>query len=352
MPTQTIYTLGASNITVTGGTTGSLSGETGGNGSNLVGATIRLENNNWETLDIEDGNGNFQDSNNGQTKTDGTDYDGVSYAAGLRVEAEYSVVFEDSAGNEYTFVAVNINETGSPFPSYGTVEGLAFVGGVGGFPPIGEDLTYVSHQEGPSIAYSSLATPPCFTKGSLVRTDAGDVPIETLERGDQVWTLDHGFQSVRWISKTSYPAAALRHKMALRPVLIKKDAFGEGCPERDTMVSQQHRVLVSGWQAALLYGEDEVLVPAKKLLNDHSILLVDAQMDVDYYHLIFDEHEVLMVDGLESESFLPSAEVAEIIPVHADLLAIFDVDRADELNILPARVCVSDRTTNLLDAAL
>lgn len=352
MATQTIYTLGASNITVTGGTTGSLSGETGGNGSNLVGATITLNNNNWETLDIEDGDGNFQDSNNGQSKTDGTDYDGGNYAAGLRVEAEYSVVFEDSSGNQYTLVGVNINETGSPFPSYGTVEGLAFVGGVGGFPPVGETLTYVSHQEGPSIPYANLATPPCFTQGSLVKTDKGEVAIETLEVGDQIWTLDHGFQAVRWIAKTNFPPVALNTNPSLRPVLIKKNAFGAGCPERDTLVSQQHRILVSGWQAALLYGEDEVLVPAKKLLNDHSVLLASADADVTYFHLVFDGHEILTVDGLMSESLLPSDRLDDVIAVETEILAIFGAQTVSDITAEPARVCVADRTTELIDIAL
>lgn len=346
----TVYTLSSDDVTVSNGL--SISGVSGGNGAHLTGQTIVLESNNWQAIEVTDSDANFQDNQSGsQTLTNAVTVDGVNYAAGLGLEAEYTVVFADSAGNEYTLVAFNIREPGAPNP-YGSVEALAFVGGEGGFPPIGETLTFVSAQEGPSVPYSTLAFPPCFTRGCQVMTPNGPRLIEDLEIGDLVETEDHGAQPIRWVATTRLPAASLRAQEGLRPVVIRADAFGAGCPARDTIVSQQHRVLVSGWQAALLYGEDEVLVPAKKLLNDHSILLADAETDVEYFHLIFDAHEILTVDGLKSESFLPSAEMAQIIPMREEFLAIFGAETLEDIQVLPARVCVSDRTAELLDAAL
>lgn len=344
MATQTVYTLGASQISVSGGE--SLSGMTQGDGHHLLGQTITLNSNNWETVSIEDPDANFQDSSSSQTLSNTMDYDGVTYASGIRVEAEYSLVVQDPDGNSYTLVGFNLNEPG--ITSYATVEGLAFVGGVAGFPPVGVPLTVVSNQEGPSVPYANLASPPCFVAGSWVETPTGCVRIEDLAVGDLVVTQDRGAQPVRWIGRSRFPKAALLANPKLRPIGIKAGAFGPLCPVRDTMVSPQHRILISGWQAALLFGQDSVLVPAKKLCNDLTITTAYPVQDVEYFHLLFDQHEVISVDGMLSESFLPGPETAGILPVQDEFFSIFgglpcgvNVGRA-------VRPLVSDRNTVLL----
>ena len=45
------------------------------------------------------------------------------------------------------------------------------------------------------------------------------------------------------------------------PVLIPAGALGN---TRDLLVSQQHRMLVTGWRAELMFGEPEVLVAADR----------------------------------------------------------------------------------------
>lgn len=344
MATQTVYTLGASQISVSGGE--SLSGITQGDGSHLLGKTITLNSNNWETVAIEDPDANFQDSSSSQTLSNTMDYDGVNYASGIRVEAEYSVVVQDPDGNSYTLVGFNLNEPG--ITSYATVEGLAFVGGVAGFPPVGVPLTVVSNQEGPSVPYANLASPPCFVAGSLVETPTGCVRIEDLAVGDLVMTQDRGAQPVRWIGRTRFPKAALRANPKLCPIGIKAGAFGPLCPVRDTMVSPQHRILISGWQAALLFGQDSVLVPAKKLCNDATITTVYPVQDVEYFHLLFDQHEVISVDGMLSESFLPGPETAGILPVQDEFISIFGALPNGVKAGQAVRPLVSDRNTVLL----
>ncbi len=342
MAVNTIYVLGESQLSVSGG--GELSGYTQGDGSHLNGKTITLNSNAWESIDVKDNDNSFSD-NDGSQKLNGTQsLDGTSYTNNRVVEAEYELTLRDPNGNEYKVLGFNINEGGSG-PSYGTVEGLAFVGGVGGFPPQGVPLTVIGSREGPSYAYSALATPPCFTAQTLIRTPDGEVPITRLAPGDLVMTADNGAQPVRWIGRTFLPAAVLAQQPEFRPVRIARGAFGANRPSRNTALSPQHRVLVSDWRAAILFGEDEVLVPIKKLINDSTISVDHSARDLTYYHLAFDRHEVIWGDGLQSESYLMSNFDAP--ETRAELYALFpDMHRAAAMRA--ARICVADRRGALL----
>ena len=91
---------------------------------------------------------------------------------------------------------------------------------------------------------------------------------------------------------------------SLRPILIKAGAMGDGLPETDMMVSRQHRMLVSGQRAELLFGTDEVLVRAQHLLCLPGVSVAEVD-EVTYLHILFDRHEVVLANGAWSESFQP-----------------------------------------------
>ncbi len=137
--------------------------------------------------------------------------------------------------------------------------------------------------------------PPCFTAGTRIATPDGLVAVEGLKTGDLVLTKDHGAQPIRWIGQRKTGG---RGKFA--PILIKEGALGN---DRDLRVSPQHRMLVTGWKAELFFGEDEVLCAAVNLLNDSTILRAPCD-EVQYFHLMFDAHEVIFAEGAPSESFL------------------------------------------------
>jgi len=345
MPIFTTYALGESQISVSGGE--QLSGITQGDGSHLVGETITLNANAWEPVQIDDSEADFADSDNSQSLAGAQTFDGTAYTGGERVEAEYELTLQDPDGNSYTVLGFNINEAGGG-ASFGTVEGLAFVGGVGGFPPVGVPLTVTSASEGPSQPYSDLATPPCFTAGSMIATPKGPVAVEDLQPGDLVETLDHGPQPLRWIGCLHVPGEVLRHDPRFRPVRVRRDVFGTGRPDRDSWLSQQHRVLVSDWRAAVFFGEDEVLVPVKKLANDSTVLIDSGLQDVIYVHLLFDRHEIVTVDGLTSESFFPDASTGAICPTRAELALMFPQLALAHADALTARACINDRRACVL----
>ncbi|WP_238371459.1 Hint domain-containing protein [Heliomarina baculiformis] len=146
----------------------------------------------------------------------------------------------------------------------------------------------------------------CFTPGSLISTTRGLRPVETLVPGDLVYTRDNGPQPLRWIGQRQLGVAELRTAPSFAPVMIRKDAFGPNCPERDMMVSPNHRMLVESGEAQLMFGEDEVLVPSKHLVGAPGVSRRNPGA-LTYVHLMFDNHEIIRSDGVWSESFQPAS---------------------------------------------
>jgi hypothetical protein len=145
----------------------------------------------------------------------------------------------------------------------------------------------------------------CVARGTRIATDAGEVPVETLKPGDPVRLYDGRIELVRWIGSRRVVARELAADPALRPIRVAADAFAPGRPSRDLWLSPQHRVVIEGPMAELLFGEDLVLAPAKGLVNDHTITVDHEMEEVEYFHLLFDRHEVILTEGLATESFHP-----------------------------------------------
>lgn len=163
----------------------------------------------------------------------------------------------------------------------------------------------------PHISQTEAMSLP-IPAGTLIEVRGGFKPVEDLEIGDMVRTKDNGHQPVRWVAARKLDAAALAADPSLRPIRIRAGALGqthtgEAKPARDLVVSPQHCVLIDDWRCELLFGEEEVLAPARSLLNDHSITVDHAALDVTYHHFMFDRHEIVYSNGAETESYHPGA---------------------------------------------
>ena len=347
MARYSVWALGESNLSISGG--GQLDGVTQGDGSHLVGLTITIDTTNFEELEVRDpgSDTNFDDNDSNQRLRGSQDFDGVTFSNNTRIEAEYIITLRDpNTGIEYEAVAINLNNSS---PSYATVEGLAFVDTI---PPAGVALEVIGATEGPggfgvpSLPASDIAVPPCFTPGTRIVTPMGARRVETLAVGDRVQTLDNGAQAILWIGRVDIGRDQMLLNPDLRPVRIARNAFGPGRPRRDMLVSPQHRVLVEGWRAELLFGEAQVLVAAKHLVDGGQVTLARDVDEVCYLHIQFAQHEILLSDGLPTESFNPGPVVMGAIPMaaRAELQALFpgvDLDHATPLDA--ARPLISAR---------
>lgn len=181
----------------------------------------------------------------------------------------------------------------------------------------------------------------CFARGTMIATRKGEVAIEDLREGDEVITVDRGFRPIRWIGSTT---VAAQGKFA--PVVIRKGAMGNS---RDLRVSPQHRMLVKGWHVELLFGKREALVPAKALINDETVFQLEGG-SVEYFHMMFDTHELIYAEGIPSESFHPGQvgmgafaeetreEIFELFPELRERLESYGGSVRESLKVSEAKI--------------
>lgn len=196
-------------------------------------------------------------------------------------------------------------------------------------PPRGTDLWIVHHMLGDldlQPAEDRRGGVICFTPGTNIRTPDGLRRIEDLREGDCIQTRDNGAQQVEWIGSRRMSGARLFVMPHLRPVRIGAGALGIERPDQELLVSPDHRMLVRGAAARALFNTDEVLVPARDLVNGKTVSIDLNLREVTYVHLLLANHQILWANGVETESFHPA---------DADLSTLSAGDRARLLRLLP-----------------
>jgi len=148
----------------------------------------------------------------------------------------------------------------------------------------------------------------CFTPGTKIATPRGEVAVETLQPGDKVFTRDNGIQEIAWAGSRTLSNDELIAAPELQPVLVQAGSLGDNMPERDLLLSPNHRLLLTGQRAALHFEDNEVFAAAKHMTATDGVDAVKAN-SVTYIHLMFARHEVILSNGAWTESFQPGDHV-------------------------------------------
>ncbi|WP_435165993.1 Hint domain-containing protein [Falsirhodobacter sp. 1013] len=170
--------------------------------------------------------------------------------------------------------------------------------GIVGTEPLAGAPGRITLADGTRLGFPAAERIICFTPGARVQTDGGPRAVETLMAGDMVVTRDRGLQPLRWVGRTEVPGLG-----GLAPVRIRSAAF-PGLTA-DLVVSPHHRMLIEGPRATRLQGETEVLAVARHLVDGRHVT-VEERETVTYLHLLFDRHEVIVVNGVATESYHPA----------------------------------------------
>lgn len=148
-------------------------------------------------------------------------------------------------------------------------------------------------------------TIPCFLSGTKIATKRGEVPVEDLTPGDMVVTRDGGFSPIRWIGSFRADARGANFENNA-PICIPRNAMGRGVPARDLHISPNHRVWMNEPSYEMFFNEREVLIPAKHLVGWKGIKQVRYVPEPEYFHILLDKHQIIMSDGMLTESFHPA----------------------------------------------
>lgn len=211
--------------------------------------------------------------------------------------------------------------------------------------PLTPDTTYCVVSVNTDTANQVLAQVACvsFSRGTRIALASGaQVPIEDLHVGDRVLTRNQGPQEIRWIGQSTVRATG-----AFAPIMIKAGTLNN---TGDLVVSPDHRLFVYQRSDALGTGHSDLLVKARHLVDGNNVR-VRAGGFVDYFQLLFNDHQIIYAEGIAAESMLLDTrtkpalppelleQLREVMPEHSSGAAGFDVqqavlDRPDVIEVL------------------
>jgi len=196
----------------------------------------------------------------------------------------------------------------------------------------------VNFVNGQVLNFSGIEKIICFAAGTEISTAEGPVAVENLEVGNLVLTMDHGMQPLRWIGSQKVGPKEMAAAHRLKPVRICAGALGHESPSSDLYVSRQHRVLFRSQIAERMFGTSEVLVAANKLVGLPGIEIAEETQSVEYFHMLFDDHQIVFSNGAATESLFTGPEALKAVSedARAEILELFP-RIAEEADRVPAR---------------
>ncbi len=145
-----------------------------------------------------------------------------------------------------------------------------------------------------------------FTRGTrITMADGAQRRIEDLAVGDSVLTRDDGPQKIRWIGRNTVRAVG-----AFAPVVIREGALHNAS---DLVLSPDHRVFVYQRKDRLGAGRAEVLVKVRHLVNGDTVVRRSGGF-VEYFQLLFDDHQIIYAEGIAAESLLVDPRTRRAVP--------------------------------------
>ncbi len=169
-----------------------------------------------------------------------------------------------------------------------------------------KDYTLVGVSRDTALARFAQAACVSFTGGTMITLASGaQRAVEDLRVGDRVLTRDDGPQELRWIGHQT-----LRAVGAFAPILIRAGTLNAA---RDLLVSPDHRLFVYQRSDRLGAGRSELLLRARHLINDETVLRREGGF-VDYYQMLFDHHQIIYAEGIAAESMLVDTRTRAALP--------------------------------------
>ncbi len=146
----------------------------------------------------------------------------------------------------------------------------------------------------------------CFAAGARVAMEDGSLcPVEALVPGMQLRTRDQGPQTLRWVGQVTQRAHG-----SFAPVTFAPGTLGNLGP---LSLGPLQRIFLYQRGESRLGGRPEILVQAQSLVDNERVLQREGGF-VTYYSLVFDQHQIIYVEGIPVESMLVSRATVARLP--------------------------------------
>jgi hypothetical protein len=210
--------------------------------------------------------GSFAGTLKGFADGDRIDLSGITYAAGNTVACNGTDLVVSNAG-------------GTALATVALSDGSETLG------------AYVLQQD-TTLGGTDIVDAACYAAGTRIDTERGAVAIEALRVGDRLVSAFGGTAPVVWIGHRRVDCRRHPRPQEVRPVRVRRGAFGPDRPRRDLWLSGDHAVFIAG-----------VLIPVRYLVNGATV--VRERVDtVSYFHVELPAHDVILAEGLPAESYL------------------------------------------------
>lgn len=130
----------------------------------------------------------------------------------------------------------------------------------------------------------------CFMAGTMLRTTVGWRVVQDLRVGDYLPDRHGAKRRILWTGLTQ------RSRQNRPPVMIRRNSFGRGVPDHDTVLSAWHRIPLPALGA---------LAPAAAFTRCQGILDRPDLSMATFHHILLDRHALIDAQGMWAESFLP-----------------------------------------------
>jgi hypothetical protein len=150
-----------------------------------------------------------------------------------------------------------------------------------------------------------------FTHGALISTTEGPVAVEDLLPGMMIETASGTPAVLRWIGAiTLIPGAPCAADLPDHLFRVTADAFGLGRPASDVNLGPGARLLNRDPKIRNTMGSEAALAPVRTFSDGFGVIEITPVSPTRVYHLALDTHEVIMVNGIEVESYHPGPDAS------------------------------------------
>ncbi|WP_306116808.1 MULTISPECIES: Hint domain-containing protein [unclassified Roseovarius] len=164
---------------------------------------------------------------------------------------------------------------------------------------------YETDQIGPATPLFEAAF-SAFAHGTLIKTDEGQVAVEDLQPGTNILTTEYGALPLLWIgSMTLMPREDDGTQPPVQLTRIMADSFGPARPAQDLMAGPGARLLTRRTEIHDIVGTEQVLSPARDMVDGVHVINIAPPRPVTVYHLCLQRHATITAAGLSAETFHP-----------------------------------------------